>query len=144
MFKVPTFRSGFNSDPDVASLASGLVCPADESQTQQQFAEECDINTLVRRFGLTGEMPLNPSMPMSGDFTGLTDFTSAMLMVRKAQEQFEELPAELRYRFANDPGRLIEFLDDPSNRAEAIKLGLVPKPPEPSEAPGATSPPAKV
>ena len=35
------------------------------------------------------------------------------------------LSAEIRSRFGNDPQNLILFLEDPSNRPEAEKLGLV-------------------
>lgn len=123
-------RTEFNYDPDEVSLASGLACDPDESMTQQQFAEECDINTIVRRFGLTGELPSDVRMPQSGDFTSVGDFHSAMNLVREAEEQFMLLPAELRLRFGNDPGQLLAFLDVEGNREEAVRLGLVNKPPE--------------
>lgn len=124
------FRTGFNYDTDQASQESGLSCPLEESVTQEQFKEECDINTIVKRFGLTGEMPQNLRLPVSGDFTGITDFHSAMNLVVEAQEGFMSLPAEMRQRFNHDPGQLLAFLADEGNRDEAIKLGLVAKPPE--------------
>lgn len=102
------FRSGYNYDRDEASLESGLKCE-DESLAQQSFAEECDINTIVRRFGLTGEMPQNLAMPVSGDFTGISDFHSAMNIIRRAEEEFMSVPPEVRARFANDPQRLMSF-----------------------------------
>lgn len=123
-------RGLYNYDPDEASNAAGLKIDEAESVTQQQFAEEVDINTIVKRFGLTGELPNGVAMPVSGDFTGVADFQSAMNVVRQAQEAFMELPAEVRYRFSNDPARVVEFLDDPNNRDEAIKLGIVSKPVE--------------
>lgn len=123
-------RSPYNYDADAVSRETGLVCDPDEAVVQQSFAEECDINTIVRRFGLTGELPSNVAMPQSGDFTGVTDFQSAMNVVRAAQEAFMELPGDVRYRFANDPQRVLDFLADGANRDEAIKLGLVVKPPE--------------
>lgn len=122
---VPFLRAPGNYDADMASAHSELFCDPAEGMTQQSFAEECDINTIVRRFGLTGEFPSDFQMPQSGDFTGVTDFHEAMNIVRQAQEEFMELPADVRARFANDPGRLLSFLDDESNRAEALKLGLL-------------------
>lgn len=123
-------RAPYNYDAEAVSRETALACDPEESVVQQQFADECDINTIVRRFGLTGELPNQVSMPQSGDFTGVTDFQSAMNMVRQAQEAFMELPADVRYRFANDPQRVIDFLEDAANRDEAVKLGLVTKPPE--------------
>lgn len=124
------WRSGYNYDRDAASLETGVVCDPEEDKTQQQFAEESDINTIVRRFGLTGEMPSDLRAPVSGDFTGVTDFQTAMNAVRQAEEEFMRMPAEMRYRFSNSPQRLLEFLEDGNNREEAIKLGLIPKPRE--------------
>lgn len=127
---IPFFRTGYNYDRDDVSRETGLSCDPEEGLTQQQFAEECDINTIVKRFGLTGELPNGIAMPQSGDFTGVTDFHEAMNLVRKAEESFMELPADIRYRFANDPGRVMEFLNDEKNREEAVKLGILSKPVE--------------
>lgn len=123
-------RAPFNYDYKEASDAAGLVCPPEEDMTQQQFAEEVDINEIVRRFGLTGELPENFRAPMTGDFSEVTDFQSAMNAVRAAESEFMRMPAELRRRFADDPQRLLDFLDDPRNRAEAESLGLVKRPAE--------------
>jgi hypothetical protein len=35
------------------------------------------------------------------------------------------LPADLRVRFNHDPVELLNFLDNPQNKTEAIQLGLV-------------------
>jgi phage internal scaffolding protein len=123
-------RTRYNYDRNAASDAAALICVPEESRTQQQFAEECDINTIVKRFGLTGELPENFRVPQSGDFTNIGDFHSAMNAVRSAEEAFMDMPAELRARFGYDPQKLMDFVHDSKNRDEAIKLGLVEKPPE--------------
>lgn len=117
-------RAPYNYDVDQASFVSGLDT-GPESVVQQSLAADADINVIVRRFGLTGTMPQVLNMPTSGDFTGVTDFHEAANVVRRAQEEFLEVPADIRARFGNDPGQLIAFLGDDANRAEAIKLGLV-------------------
>lgn len=76
------------------------------SLTQQQFAEETDINTIARRFGLTGELPAWRPEGVYGDFSGILDFESAVDRIARAREGFMRLPPEFRERFANDPGRL--------------------------------------
>lgn len=119
------FRTGFNYDRDMASVETGVSCPESESVVQQSFAEEVDINTIVRRFGLTGEVPQNVRMPIDADFVAVTDFHSAMNAVRAAEEEFGRLPASVRERFGHDPGKLIAFMEDAGNREEAVKLGLV-------------------
>lgn len=122
----PFFRSGFNYDRDRVSLETG-VDAGGPSLTQQQFREEADINTIVKRFGLTGQLPDNPRVPTYGDFTGVTDYHSAMLAVRQAEEAFMALPASIRAEFANDPQRLIEAVDDPQQQDKLIELGLATK-----------------
>lgn len=119
----PFLRTAHNYDRDAASVESGLVCP-EESLTVQSARDECDINTIVRRFGLTGELPSNVKMPMSGDYEGVTDYHSALNAVIAADEAFMEFPAHVRSRFDNNPQKLLEFVADPANLDEARKLGL--------------------
>lgn len=129
-FAQPFLRTEFNYDRDFASEASGLHC-TDPSLTQQQFKDETDINEIVRRFGLTGELPGDFNMPQSADLVdAITDYHTALNTIREADEEFMSMPPELRARFDNDPGKLIAFLEDGGNREEAVKLGLV-KAPDP-------------
>lgn len=122
--KTPFLRTPFNYDRDAASNESGLSCQ-DESLAIQSAAEEANINTIVRRFGLTGQMPAQVAMPRSGDFTNVPDFHTAMNLIRQAEEGFMQVPADVRARFGNDPQRFMDFLEDDGNREEAIKLGLL-------------------
>lgn len=117
-------RSAFNYDTDAASTETALHC-LDPSLASQSEALDCDINEIVRRFGITGVLPQNFRPPQYGDFTGISDYRTALQAVRDAGESFMEMPAELRARFNNDPGVLIEFLADEANREEAVRLGLV-------------------
>lgn len=123
-------RTEHNYDRDKASLDSGLHCK-DKTLAQQQFREESDINTIVERFGLTGEIPMAQRQANYGDFTGVFDYQTAMNQVVLARESFMQLPAKVRARFHNDPQELIQFLEDDENRPEAEKLGIV-KPREPA------------
>lgn len=126
----PFFRTPYNYNIEAESDVTGLLCE-DDSLAQQHFKDEADINEIVRRFGLTGEMPANPHLPVSGDFTAVTDYQTALNAVMAAQEGFMALPPDLRSRFYNDPQKLLVFLEDPSNHAEAVRLGLVNPPPAP-------------
>jgi len=128
MLKTPFIRSAYNYNTDEASRASSLAC-LDISKTQQQFKDECDINTIVRLFGITGKLPENVHAPTFGDFFEVDDFHSAQNAVRNAAESFMRLPANVRERFGNDPQQLIVFVSDDRNRKEAEALGLVFTPP---------------
>jgi phage internal scaffolding protein len=122
--KVPFLRTPYNYDGDKVSDETGLSCP-EPTLAQQNFKDECDINYIVRQFGLTGELPGNTLSPQYGDFTGVLDYHSAVNAVLAAQDDFMALPAQMRSRFNNDPAQLIDFLSLEENREEAIKLGLV-------------------
>lgn len=119
-------RTPYNYDRDAASNESGLACE-EPSLAQQHFKEECDINTILQKFSVTGILPEAPLSPRYGDFSGIGDYHTALNRVIAAQEEFEGLPAQIRARFDNDPAKLIEFLDDEANRPEAETLGLVEK-----------------
>lgn len=122
----PFVRTRFNYDRATVSRETSLEC-CDPSRTQQNFKEECDINTIVERFGLTGHMPDNIRVPEFGDFTGVSDYHSMVNVVREAGESFMELPANIRDRFKNDPGEYVNFCLDSKNRPELESLGLVKK-----------------
>jgi phage internal scaffolding protein len=119
-------RTPYNYDTDAASNESGLACE-EPSLAQQHYKEECDINTILQKFSITGILPDMPVSPRYGDFTGINDYHTALNRVIAAQEEFEALPAQIRARFDNDPAKLIEFLQDDNNRAEAEELGIVNK-----------------
>lgn len=118
----------------------------DSSRTKQSFKEEVDINTIVRRFNLTGQLPTDVRAPTYADFEELFDFRDAMEAIRSAQESFAEMPASVRYRFHNDPAEFVDFCSNPENVDEMIKLGLAVKRPEvnpnPAPEPNPASPPA--
>lgn len=123
-------RSAYNYDRDLASEESGLIC-MDDSRAIQSAEEESNINTIVRRFGISGKMPDQVAMPRSGDFTNAPDFHTAMNLVRQAQEEFVKVPADIRARFLNDPQAFMAFVEDDANRDEAKRLGLLKAPVEP-------------
>jgi phage internal scaffolding protein len=118
-------RSAFDGLSDEVSHATGLEC-LDPTLTQQQFADEADINTIVNNFLRSGELPDEVSKPRFGDFTGTVDnYHDALNLVIAADEAFSELPAKIRARFDNDAGKYVDFFNDPKNRAEAEELGLI-------------------
>lgn len=119
---------------------SDLVCD-DPSLAQQQFKDDADINVLLERFKVTGQMPQGVVLPSYGDFSTVVDFRSANDAIRRARDSFMELPAQLRARFQNDPQVFLEFCSDKANLPELRKLGLAPEaPPEPSRGAGGDNP----
>jgi len=122
--KTPFLRTAYNYDKDAASNESGLACE-EPSLTQQHFKDETDINNILRQFNITGLLPESSLSPRYGDFTGIYDYQSALNAVIAAESEFDGLPAQIRARFNNNPEELINFLDNSSNKDEAIALGLI-------------------
>ena len=120
----PFVRDPYNYDRDEASINDALLCQ-DPSLAQQHMKDECDINVIVERFGVTGQIPQTPVSPTYGDFSGVTDYHSALNQINATMEDFMAVPAQLRVRFDHDPVKLLEFLENDQNRDEAIHLGLI-------------------
>ena len=102
------------------------------SLTQQAFVDDCNINLIMRRYEQTGL--LNHVAKYNGhygDFTGPTDYHTAMNMVIAAREMFETLPSGLRKQFANDAGAFLQWANDPENEAQMREMGLLPPIPLP-------------
>lgn len=95
------------------------------SLTKQAFKDECDINSIMRRYLSTGVVPGNVKVGRYGDFTGANDFLEAQMVLRNANEQFMTLPSAVRARFNNSPFEMLEFVGDRANIDEARKLGLL-------------------
>lgn len=94
-------------------------------RTHQEFKDECDINSILKKYTKTGLLPhLVKSEPKYGDFSSALSYKESLELVLFAQEQFAALPAETRARFQNDPVQFLAFAEDPKNGAELIKMGL--------------------
>lgn len=98
----------------------------EKSITQQQFKDECDINNIMAKYQKTGEFTgAIRKGGQYGDFSQITDFHDMQNTLIYAQEAFMLLPANVRTRFRNDPGELLNFLQDENNYDEALDLGLL-------------------
>lgn len=130
-------RNPFNYDVDQASASTALVM-TQPSLAQQQYKDECDINTIAKQFGLTGKVPPAVYLPTFGDFSEITDFQSALHAIQRAEASFLAMPSHVRERFQNDSQRFLEFTSDSRNADEIRKLGLfkdAPSPPVPQPGP---------
>lgn len=107
------------------SLDVGTI-NTEPSMAQQQFAEECDINHIMLKYNTTKQFThLTSKQGVYGDFSQITDYREMLETVRYADEAFNTLPAEVRARFRNDPGQLLDFIQDEKNYDEGVKLGLL-------------------
>jgi phage internal scaffolding protein len=120
-------KAGRRPTVDCSKDAKGNDLP---SRTKQEFKDECDINNIVKRYKKTGVIThYKNTNGVYGDFSNPVDYQTALNSIMEANDMFMELNAELRKKFDNDPKKLIEFINDEKNRDEAIKLGIIEKPP---------------
>lgn len=122
--KIPFVRSPYNYDTNEVSDETGINT-GEEGGAKQSFKEECDINTIVARFGLGYELPETHRVPQYGDFSNITDFQTAMNATARAREAFDQLPANIRTKFNNDPGQYVDFCLNPDNINELKEMGLL-------------------
>lgn len=115
------FYTRFNPPPPVNSPSG------DVDMTEQQYKDECDINTILRNYGAV-PVPIAEKIPRFADVSEVGDFAKSLSMVTRATEAFEAQPSSLRARFGHDPSAFYEFVSNPDNRAECIKLGLIEEP----------------
>lgn len=103
------------------------------SRTKQSFADETDINAIMRKYRRTGELThLNAAKPTYGDFSDVDSYLEASNRVIAADADFQALSARIRARMHNSPAELLRFMADGDNLEEAVALGLVQKPDPPA------------
>lgn len=105
----------------------------DPSLTKQEFTAECDINNIMRRFTQSGydpsTLPLTTRKPQYGDFSNMPQsYHEALNYVKDTERAFMTLDADLRARFENDPQQFLDFVSNPDNAEELVKLGLATAP----------------
>lgn len=107
-----------------------------ESLTQQHFANEADIKTIIKKHDRTGIIShVARGIAHYGDYSEVNEYREALDMVNSANASFGELPAEIRKMFDNDAGAFFEFATNPENDEKLIELGLKEAPPSPDETP---------
>ena len=81
-----------------------------ESLTQQHFAKEADIKTIIKKHDRTGIIShVARGVAQYGDYSDINEYREALDVVNQANESFMELPSQLRAMFHNDAGEFFEF-----------------------------------
>lgn len=105
-----------------------IVC-CGESLTEQHHKDKCDINNIIAKYQSTGVIPyVNTGQPTYADFSEVGSYQEALDRVIAAENSFMSLPAKLRAKFSNDPGEMLEFVDNPANLERCYELGLIARP----------------
>lgn len=114
---------------DRPNTAESALSGFEPTRTQQQFQDDVNINNIMEKFIQTGgyidPLIVNGKEPIYGDVSAVADLRESMQIVQQAEEQFMQLPSQLREKFDHNPMNLLEFVADPANLEAAQKLGLV-------------------
>lgn len=101
------------------------------SLTQQEFKESCDINNILAKFAVQAQaLGVEPSqlMPQDqgtyGDFSNLDDFQTAQNKIAFLNDQFSNLPSNVRRKFGDDLNTFIGAISDPNRIDELGELGV--------------------
>lgn len=99
--------------------------PQGESLTQQHFAKDADVRNIIKQYDRTGLIAnVQRGVAQYGDYSEINEYRESLDMVNRANDNFMQLPAELREMFGNDAGSFFEFATNPENDEKLIELGL--------------------
>lgn len=113
------FYTSFRRPPRVVSDVGG------ESMTQQQFAQECDINYIVKRAQRTGTIPVIPMQEMVFGTLDEETFKQRMDKMSEIKSYFECLPSDIRLHYQNSVNEFIAAMNTDEGLEEGRKLGII-------------------
>lgn len=113
--------------------APGTQFDPEKGLTRQEFKDDCNINTIMKRFLTSGVPPIVDTSPAYGTPVPY-DLREASQLLVEAQRSFEQVPADIRKQFDNDPLAFVEYVQDPENKEQLYDWGLAvrPTPEEPA------------
>lgn len=100
-------------------------CSGDVVLVEQSHKHETDINVIVSKFQRTGVLEHQRDNP--GQFVEVDplDYHEAMNIIADANSQFEQMPANIRKDFGNDPAAFLAFTQDPANVDKMKEYGML-------------------
>ena len=100
-------------------LRKGQLAFTDEHLTTQAYKDDCDINSVMARAAKGASLSHLANHGGSyGDFSewDANTYNDMRNTLARAETIFNDLPAELRDEFSNDPGAWLAFVNNPDNK----------------------------
>jgi phage internal scaffolding protein len=133
---------GFKSPYSGSRYRVSLECGP--GLAQQHFKDECDVNRILAKYQKTGLIDhVNHFQGDYADLSAVPDFQESLNAVLDAQAAFDTLPSMIRKQFDNDPAAFLDFVHNPDNKDEMVKMGLAKAPVPFVEPVAAVAPPAE-
>lgn len=106
------------------SPSQKVVSPQGIKKAKQEFKDDADINSIMRKFQKTGVITHTARHQGEYGEIGPQTLHDALNTVRAAETMFQELPSSIRNKFANNPQEFLAYVQDSKNYIEAQSLGL--------------------
>lgn len=117
---MPKFFTKYDS-PKIPGFSSEM-----ESKVQEQFADACQTDTIIRKYNMMGVNPFIASGDSQYlDTTEIPSFVVAQNAQVKVKEYFDGLPSDIRLEFNNDPMQFAEVVSDPRNADYLREIGVL-------------------
>jgi phage internal scaffolding protein len=110
--------------PHVREKRVSIDFKDEETLTQQHHKDEVDINNILRKFQKHGAIEHRNEYRGQYGFATSTTLQEAMDTVIRAETMFNDLPADVRSKFNQDAGQFLDFVQNPENAKELVKMGL--------------------
>ena len=110
------------------SPSQRIISPKGKYPARQQFKDDADLNSIMKKFQKTGAMDHVKIYESEYGFASPTDYHNSLNVILKAETMFADLPSTVRNRFKNNPAEFLEFVQNPENQEEAAELGLTTAP----------------
>ena len=93
-----------------------------ESMTQQHFADESEINNIIRSHDRNGVIEhIHRGNAIYGDFSEITDLSDALVQIQEAQKEFLNIPSEIREKFKTMQASFLNMQAILTMRQECVK-----------------------
>lgn len=93
--------------------------------TEQHHGESVKIQNILSNYERTGLIThINRREPIFADWTSAPDYYHAQKIIADANSMFEQVPAQIRAQFANDPAQFLDFIQNPENKQAMEDLGI--------------------
>ena len=103
------------------------------SMTEPQHKNECDINRIMAKFRVTGQLPVTQKVPQYGDFTAVGDATETHIRADDLAARLDSLSPDLRAEIDRAGGvdRWLSLSPDNVKRLDLDSLSRQAEPPAP-------------
>lgn len=106
-------RTPYNYDVNEASVVTGVEC-VEPTLARQEFKNDSDLNTMIRRFGV--EVAQAPNW-REFDATVIPDnFMELQSILKEGVEAFNRLPSDIRAEHENNPEKFLNWVKEEQAR----------------------------